>query len=605
MPNPNKHVETYLKEYISRTDPGFAVLVSGPWGAGKTYLVKNLIKKTQKEDEKPLYVSLFGVKTSDDIDLAILMAGAPALDNGIVKLGRRIGAVALKFLPADSADFKLADFIKLELPQNMIFDDLERTNISTKELLGYLNSFVEHEGKNLILLADEDKLWKGEDRRTKEKLIGHTLTVQADIDAALAVLIQALGDGDVKKYLKRQQEVVKRVFQQSATNNLRVLGQCLWDFERLFKALDKNHRENETGMKELLSLFLALSIEYKSGGLDRNDLKQRDAGTFKDKKEEKLRKLLKAQEKYTDQNIDQGKYGSVLSTGLAISLICDGWVAPDEINKTLSQSNHFARVKEEAEWETVIRALTRKEEDVSKAVKLLERKFTAREYHDAGEVLQVFSSRLKLPEMGFLTQTLEVVEEECRNYIDDLEKAENLCGFDPTKGWGGGYGYDARSHLGHRSPSDDSPQDKAFRRLYNYMREAQDRVFEGSFPSICTELLMFMETDTDQFRVRLSTIDAIYHEHPVLKEMDVQAFVDKLLELAPISQDQIFNSLKERYYPLNEKLREECDWLRSVQQELIVRMADLSAFKRWQLKNAVDFYLTKLIQEWDEDDAKS
>jgi len=534
MPNPNKHVETYLKEYISRTDPSFAVLVSGPWGAGKTYLVKNLIEKTQKEDEKPLYVSLFGVKNSDDIDLAILMAGAPALDNGIVKLGRRIGAAALKFLPADSADFKLADFIKLKLPQTMIFDDLERTNISTKELLGYLNSFVEHEGKNLILLANEGELWKDEGRRSKEKLIGHTLTVQADIDAALAVLIQALGDGDVKEYLKGQHDVVKRVFEQSATNNLRVLGQCLWDFERLFKLLDKKHHENEAGMKEFLSLFLALSIEYKTGGLDRNDLEQRDGLYPNDRDEPEMEKLLVAREKYADENIQQGRYGSALPTGFAISLICDGWVAPKEINKVLSQSRHFASVKEEAEWEAVIRAWSRKEEDVSKAVELMEEKFAARTYHDAGKVLLVFVNRLKLPEMGFLTQTIKAVEKECRKYIDDLAKAENLCGFDPTKDWREGYGYDGHSHLGYGWPSDGRPQGKAFWRLYNYMQEAQDRVFEDSFPTICEDLMMLMETDTDQFRIRLSTIDGIYRKHPVLKEMDVQAFVDELLELPPL-----------------------------------------------------------------------
>ncbi len=607
MSNPNEYVETYLKEYITRSDPGFAVLVSAPWGAGKTYLVKKLIE-TQKGDEKPLYVSLFGVKNSDDIDLAILMAGAPALDNGIMKLGRRIGAAALKLLPADSADFKLADFIKLELPQNMIFDDIERTNMSTKELLGYLNSFVEHEGKNLILLANEDELWKDEDRRTKEKLVGHTLTVQANVEAALAALIKALDDDGATEYLTKQQDVVKRVFQQSATNNLRVLGQCLWDFERLFKALDKNHRENEAGMKEFLSLFLALSIEYKTGGLDRNDLEQRDGLYPNDRDEPEMEKLLVAREKYADENIRQGRYGSALPTGFAISLICDGWVAPKEINKVLSQSRHFASVKEEAEWETVIRAWSRKEEDVSKAVELMEEKFAARIYHDAGKVLLVFVNRLKLPEMGFLTQTMKAVEEECRKYIDDLAKAENLCGFDPTKDWRERYGYDDHAHLGYVWPPDDCPQGEAFWRLYGYMKKTQDRVFEDSFPTICDDLLTLMETDTDQFRIRLSannTVDAIYQEHPVLKEMDVQTFVDKLLKLPPLSRNEIFNTLKERYSFQDEKMRVERDWLKSIQKELFARMPALSDFKRWQLQHAVDIHLTKRIQEWDVGDAKS
>ncbi len=140
------------------------------------------------------------------------------------------------------------------------------------------------------------------------------------------------------------------------------------------------------------------------------------------------------------------------------------------------------------------------------------------------------------------------------------------------------------------------------------MKKAQDRVFEGSFPAICDELLTLMETDTDQFRIRLSannTVDAIYRDHPVLKGMDVQAFVDKLLMLAPSSRNEILHTLKERYDSPSEKLREEGDWLKGVHQELIDRMSTLSNFQRWQLKRAVDVHLTNLVLEWDKGDAES
>lgn len=607
MPNPNEYVESYLEEFITRCDPGFAVLVSAPWGAGKTHLIKCLIDRCNDE-KKPLYVSLFGVTCRDDIEMAILQAIAPYGNSKLGKILGKLGKKAISKTGLTLRDLNVIELLGDNAPQILVFDDLERTEMKISELLGYLNGFVEHEGKNLILLANEDELWRNEDRRIKEKLIGHTLTVRADVDAVLKTLLQALGDSGAKEYLKDQQDVVKRVFEQSASNNLRVLGQCLWDFERLFKVLDKEHRKNEAGMKELLGLFLALSIEFKTGGLGRMDFKQRDADEWNDSENEELKKLLVAKGKYSDENIRQGRYGSALSAGLAISLICDGWAKPDEINKSLLQSRHFARVKKEAEWETVLRAWSRTEEDVSKAVDRMEEKFSKRAYHDAGVVLLVFISRLRLPEMGFLEQPLDVVEKECCEYIDDLEKAGNLCGFDPAKDWREGYGYGDRQHLGYGWPSGDSPSDKAFLQLREYMKKAQDRVFEGSFPAICDELLVLMETDTDQFRIRLSannTVDAIYRDHPVLKGMDVQAFVDKLLMLAPSSRNEILHTLKERYDSPSEKLREEGDWLKGVHQELIDRMSTLSNFQRWQLKRAVDVHLTNLVLEWDKGDAES
>lgn len=69
----------------------------------------------------------------------------------------------------------------------MIFDDLERCAIHQKELFGYLNYFVEKEKYKVILIADENELKIVDEdyyKRTKEKLIGRTLKVEADIEAA-------------------------------------------------------------------------------------------------------------------------------------------------------------------------------------------------------------------------------------------------------------------------------------------------------------------------------------------------------------------------------------------------------------------------------------
>ncbi len=602
MENPNEHVETYLADYITRRDPGFAVLVSAPWGAGKTHLIKELIE-SQGKNAKPLYVSLFGVNSRDDIDLAILQAIAPYGNTALGKLAGKLGRNVVRKTGLTLRDVNVLEILGGKAPQTLIFDDLERTDMGINELFGYLNSFVEHEGKNLILLANEDELWKDEKRDTKEKLIGHTLTVRADVDAALAAMIGALEDDGAKECLTDQQEIVKRVFEQSATNNLRVLGQCLWDFERLFKVLKPEQKERAEGMQELLAVFLALSVEYKSGGLERADMRWRGAVIFDVKKHPKQGKLIDVARKYSGEGIQYGRYNSVVSTDLAISLICDGWVAPGEINGALMQTRFFALTADEAEWQTVWWARHREEEDVAASVKAMEVKFAARDYHDPGVMLHVFSNRLQLPEMRFLVITMKEVEKECLTYIDDLAAAGNLPAFDPAIDWREGYGYSDTGYLSLGFPRGQDNRAKNFQRLYKYMQETQKRLFEEKFPQICRDLLREMDADVENFKVLLSqsgSKETHYLVQPVLVKMDVGAFVDKLLVLEIEAQEHVFETLKERYDMYRLELVSEHDWFRSIHKELASRLPDLSPFLKFRTQEKIDHYLKPIIDSWNE-----
>jgi len=37
----NKHIENYLDLYLEREDVEYATLLTGKWGCGKTYFIKN------------------------------------------------------------------------------------------------------------------------------------------------------------------------------------------------------------------------------------------------------------------------------------------------------------------------------------------------------------------------------------------------------------------------------------------------------------------------------------------------------------------------------------------------------------------------------------
>lgn len=83
----NKHICTYLTYYLGLAHaPGFAVLISGPWGVGKTYLLKKFLKKRFGDDTANyVYVSLYGPSTIAEIDDALFQAAFPALTGPLPK----------------------------------------------------------------------------------------------------------------------------------------------------------------------------------------------------------------------------------------------------------------------------------------------------------------------------------------------------------------------------------------------------------------------------------------------------------------------------------------------------------------------------------------
>lgn len=87
MSNSNKHIEEFLDYYLEHeTSPDYAVLITGCWGSGKTYFIRQYLESkgatgkdvvktfdwlTGFEKYTVIYVSLFGAKTRKDINKKI------------------------------------------------------------------------------------------------------------------------------------------------------------------------------------------------------------------------------------------------------------------------------------------------------------------------------------------------------------------------------------------------------------------------------------------------------------------------------------------------------------------------------------------------------
>ena len=109
--DPNIHVKQYLAYYFSLAHaPHYAVLINGPWGIGKTYLIRKILREHFGNEGSFVYISLFGLTSIDEVDATLFQAIYPPLAWKTTKLASRAIKAGLKFLRIDF-EMKIGELI--------------------------------------------------------------------------------------------------------------------------------------------------------------------------------------------------------------------------------------------------------------------------------------------------------------------------------------------------------------------------------------------------------------------------------------------------------------------------------------------------------------
>lgn len=171
----------YIKHYIEKDKTQSAIMLTGGWGTGKSYYIRNVLERFLKENGKHCcaIVSLYGLKNTSEISKRIYFelrtigspkkneakstAGAAAtvvaktILNGLTsKIGFDIGSIRDEDLEKVYSSIDLSDVL-------VVFEDLERSGIDIIEILGYVNSLVEQDGAKVMLVANENEILKYHD----------------------------------------------------------------------------------------------------------------------------------------------------------------------------------------------------------------------------------------------------------------------------------------------------------------------------------------------------------------------------------------------------------------------------------------------------------
>jgi GTPase SAR1 family protein len=588
----NEPLEEYLNYYCNlSTSPGFAVLLKGQWGSGKTWLIKKFIEKAKNKNKKCLYISLYGVVGFSDIEEMLFQQLHPVLSSKGMALTGKIFKGLLKAslkidLNNDSKedgtanlqipDINLPEYLKNTENSILIFDDLERCKLEISDILGYINYFVEQQELKVILIANEEELNKDKSYiRIKEKLIGKTFSIIPDFEEAVKNFISSVKNTEAKKFLSGEKKLIEDLFKQTEYVNLRVLKQIILDYERIFEILPVKAKNKPEIPQDFLKLLIAFSIEIKRGSILPADINLlQEAPMFVRNKSflhgqktdladsflEKKITLSKILDKYPMINLAT----PFPSSDWWESFLDKGFIDKKELEISLSNGRYFED-ENTPNWIRLWYFHELSDNEFVDSLKKVELEYSNREYTDLGIIKHVFGIFLTLANAELYHKDMKDLLEDSKSYIDELAASSKLC-LDATSKHSMFGGYKNLGFYGKEF--------QEFQEFDAYIQKAQEKARIQKMPRAAEELLEIMQDNVWKFYsiicLHESQVQELpdfnYYEIPIFKYADPSSFMKKFMSMKSRDQRSVFGGLKKRYDSINsiQSLREELDFFKSL-----------------------------------------
>lgn len=289
-------IKQEIIDYINRNEHNGALLLTGKWGCGKTFLIRQISEEFNQGEKYILVtISLFGIETIEGLHKKVkenvfYATIDPVSTNDEQQKASRIKAVATNISSAlkdyskiakginTALSINLFDFIdvkrKITCHKNgqliektlvLVFDDFERSNIDRVDLLGSINDYLEAKGIKIIIVADESQINNEKYSEFKEKLISRTVKLSADYKDIIKNICENYTETEqgYRDFLTQNIELLIQVFLESQSENLRTFKSYIIDFERVYSIWIKN-RFPLDNLKNVLYAFGAILFEFKA-----------------------------------------------------------------------------------------------------------------------------------------------------------------------------------------------------------------------------------------------------------------------------------------------------------------------------------------------------
>lgn len=289
-----EELNKYMKNYVEKDTTGRAIMLTSAWGSGKSYYVKNILKKHLESDEGGKHdcviVSLYGITSIADVSKAIYVDLRTLIKEPKSELATTAGVAAkiigktllnglTSIANVDIAKLSDDDFQKVYESINLtgkliVLEDIERTKIDLIELMGYVNNLCECDGVKILLVANEkeisplgesnetDNSIKSTYRKIKEKTVSDTLQFSADYKQTINSIIDSFNNDDLKE-IKDCMNVRRNGIFQTEINNYREFIVACQKTCDIFKFMNENNIESNAEFKKSVFVGIAFYLQKR------------------------------------------------------------------------------------------------------------------------------------------------------------------------------------------------------------------------------------------------------------------------------------------------------------------------------------------------------
>lgn len=313
-----QELNQYILHYVTEDKTKSAIMLTAPWGTGKSYYIQNELKPFLEKEEngkiKCLIVSLYGLKDLFEVSKALYLESRIRLLNNTsekVTTGKFATKTILKGVTSFfGIDLSHSDKEMQELFESVdfsgkliILEDLERSGIDILEVLGYVNNLVEQDGVKVLLVANEDEIIQykpietenKEEQETaelldrlsdhknrlftdntitylkvKEKTVSDTIQFKEDYKTAIKDIIQTFSNKTLNNFLDSESvETILKIMETCKTSNLRSFIYSCQKVSDIFRKIDEQYLSKKDFTQAVFFGVLFFVLKQKAGKTDK------------------------------------------------------------------------------------------------------------------------------------------------------------------------------------------------------------------------------------------------------------------------------------------------------------------------------------------------
>ena len=195
MANQDARINNTVLSYLNAERTDSALLLTAPWGTGKSFYIQNILAPFLKRQEKECHIiSLYGLKDISEISKAIYLEirlksiAKKSEKKAVAKVFGSTIAKGIASFFGVSLDVSEKDLMSLYRSIDLtgklvVLEDIERCEIDIVSILGFVNGLTERDGCKVLLVANEEEILKtktsaqhsADYKAIKEKTISDTI----------------------------------------------------------------------------------------------------------------------------------------------------------------------------------------------------------------------------------------------------------------------------------------------------------------------------------------------------------------------------------------------------------------------------------------------